>query len=68
MVAAILFICFAVSMTVGMVLARTGYLGTCQDGSCELAAAVYVMPFGGFALFVIALVTWAVITHHRRRS
>jgi hypothetical protein len=68
MVAAILFICFAISMTVGMVLAHTGFLGTCQDGSCELVAAVYIMPFSGLALFVITLVIWAIIAFRRGRT
>lgn len=65
MVAAILFICLAIAMTVGMILAHTGFLGTCQDGTCELVAAVYVMPLGGVGLFVLALVTWAIMRRRR---
>ena len=60
LIAAILFLCLAAAMTVGMVLAHTGFLGTCQDGTCELVAAVYVMPFGGLGLFVAVLVVWAI--------
>ncbi|MGB3538139.1 MAG: hypothetical protein WBA42_08250 [Mesorhizobium sp.] len=60
LIAAILFLCLAAAMTVGMVLAHTGFLGTCQDGACELAAAIYVMPFGGLGLFVVVLVIWAI--------
>lgn len=60
LIAAILFLCLAAAMTVGMVLAHTGLLGTCQDGTCELVAAIYVMPFGGLGLFVVVLVIWAI--------
>jgi hypothetical protein len=67
MIAAILFICFAIAMTVGMVLAHTGFLGTCQDGTCELVAAVYVMPLGGLGLFILALVMWSIIVVRRGR-
>jgi hypothetical protein len=68
MVAAILFICFAISMTVGMILAHSGFLGTCQDGSCELVAAIYIMPFGGLGLYLVSLVSWAIIAHRRRQT
>ena len=68
LIAAILFICLAVAMTIGMALAHTGFLGTCQDGSCELIAAIYIMPLGGVGLFAFVLVTWAIIAYRRRRS
>jgi hypothetical protein len=68
MIAAILFVSFAISMTVGMILAHSGFLGTCQDGSCELVAAVYIMPFGGLGLYVAALVIWAIIAYRRRQA
>jgi hypothetical protein len=60
LVAAILFVCLAVALAVGLGLAELGYLGTCEAGTCQLVAAVYVMPFGGVALYLISLATWSV--------
>lgn len=68
LIAAILFICFAISITVGMILAHTGFLGTCQDGSCELVAAIYIMPLGGLGLFAVTLITWAIIAYRRGQT
>jgi len=60
LVAAILFACLAAALGVGLGLAELGYLGTCQDGTCQLVAAVYVMPFGGVALYLLSLAFWSV--------
>jgi hypothetical protein len=55
-------------MLVGMLLADTGMLGTCQDGTCQLVAAVYVMPLGGVALYVAILIAYSIIVLRRARS
>lgn len=61
LVTAILAASLAIALTAGLALARAGYLGTCQDGACELAAVVYVMPLGGVALYLAALATFSLI-------
>lgn len=69
LIAVILVTCLAIAMAVGLALAGFGYLGTCQDGTCQLVAAVYIMPLGGVGLFVIALAIWAIMkTRSRRRA
>jgi hypothetical protein len=60
LVAAILFACLALALAVGLGLAELGYLGTCQDGTCQLVAAIYVMPLGGVALYLVSLVAWSI--------
>lgn len=50
----------------GLLLARMGYLGTCQDGSCELVAAIYVMPIGGILLYFVSLVVWSRLAKRQR--
>lgn len=50
----------------GLLFARMGYLGTCQDGSCELVAAVYVMPIGGILLYFASLVVWSRLAKRQR--
>lgn len=59
LVAAILVACLSVALAVGLGLAELGYLGTCQDGTCQLVAAVYVMPLGGVALYLLSLAVWS---------
>lgn len=56
LVAAILAACLIVALFVGLLLARMGYLGSCEAGECELVALVYVAPFLGLALYVATLV------------
>ena len=65
LIATILAFSFALALFVGLVLAEAGMLGTCQDGACQLVAAVYVMPFGGIVLFVAALVAFSLSTLRR---
>jgi hypothetical protein len=45
-----------------------GMLGTCQDGTCQLVAAVYIMPLGGVALYVAILIAYSVAVLRRRRT
>lgn len=59
-IAATLILSLAVALAAGLMLARLGYLGTCQDGTCELVAVIYVMPFAGLALYLLALVGFSV--------
>jgi hypothetical protein len=66
LIASLLAVCLAIAMAVGLVLADAGALGTCQDGTCQLVAAVYVMPIGGVALFLATLIVWSTI--RKRRS
>lgn len=68
LIAVILIVSFSVAMFVGMVLADMGVLGTCQDGTCQLVAAVYVMPLGGVALYVAILAIYSIIVWRRARS
>lgn len=65
LIASLLAVCLAIALAVGLVLADAGTLGTCQDGTCQLIAAVYVMPIGGVALFLATLIVWSV-TRRRR--
>lgn len=60
LVAIILFACLAIALAAGLGLAELGYLGTCQDGTCQLVAAIYVMPLGGVALYLLSLAVWSV--------
>ncbi len=66
LIVSLLAVCLAIAMAVGLVLADAGALGTCQDGTCQLVAAVYVMPIGGVALFLATLIVWSTI--RKRRS
>lgn len=59
-IAATLFLSLAGALGVGMTLARLGYLGTCQDGTCGLVAVLYVMPIGGVALYLLALIAFSI--------
>ncbi|MGB3488178.1 MAG: hypothetical protein WBA37_08760 [Xanthobacteraceae bacterium] len=67
LIASLLAVCLGVAMAIGLVLADAGALGTCQDGTCQLVAAVYVMPIGGVALYLATLMTWSVIGKRRSR-
>jgi len=68
LIAFILIASLSVAMFVGMLLADTGMLGTCQDGACQLVAAVYVMPLGGVGLYVAILIAYSVVVLRRGRS
>ena len=56
------------ALAIGLALARLGYLGTCQDGTCELVAAIYVMPLLGVALYISALVFFSIATVRNRNG
>ncbi len=66
LIASLLAVCLGVALAVGLVLADAGALGTCQDGTCQLVATIYVMPIGGVALFLATLMTWSIM--RKRRS
>lgn len=66
MLAALLAASLGTALAVGLVLARMGQLGTCQDGTCELVAAVYVMPIGGVVLYFSALFALSRFARSRR--
>lgn len=68
LIAAILAASLAIALTAGLALARAGYLGSCQDGACELAAVIYVMPLGGVALYLAALAMFSFLAVSTRRS
>lgn len=51
-----------------MILADMGFLGTCQDGTCQLIAAVYVMPLGGIGLYIVALVAYSIVISRRIKA
>jgi hypothetical protein len=63
----LLAICLAIALAAGLILADVGALGTCQDGTCQIVAAVYVMPIGGVALFLTVLVIWSIVSKRRSR-
>ncbi|MGI6850911.1 hypothetical protein [Mesorhizobium sp. 1B3] len=65
-IAATLIASLAVALAIGLSLARAGYLGTCQDGTCELVAVVYVMPIGGVALYLVALTAFSIAAVRKR--
>lgn len=64
--AATLALSLGLALAIGMALARFGYLGTCHDGTCELVAAIYVMPLLGVALYVSALIIFSILTVRNR--
>jgi hypothetical protein len=66
-ITAILAASFAIALFAGLGVARAGLLGTCQDGTCELVAAVYVMPFGGMTLYFATLAALSVWSEKRAR-
>lgn len=65
-IAATLVLSLTVALGLGLTLARLGYLGTCQDGTCELVAAIYVMPIGGVALYLLALGAFSIAALRKR--
>ncbi|HEY4204386.1 MAG TPA: hypothetical protein VGM35_05150 [Xanthobacteraceae bacterium] len=67
-ITAVLLASLGIALAIGMALAHAGYLGTCQDGTCELVAVIYVMPALGIALYVSALVTLSIVATRRRRQ
>ncbi len=56
------------ALIIGMILADMGFLGTCQDGTCQLIAAVYVMPLGGIGLYIVALVAYSIVISRRIKA
>lgn len=58
--------CLGLALTAGMVLARLGYLGTCQDGTCELVAVLYATPILTVVFAVLVIVT--IIALRKRRA
>lgn len=66
-IAVILAASLAIALFVGLMLADLGMLGTCQDGTCQLVAAIYVMPLGGLGLYVAALIAYSVVAARRNR-
>jgi len=67
LIASLLAVCLAVALTAGLILADAGALGTCQDGTCQLVAAIYVMPIGGVVLFLATLIVWSIINTRRSK-
>ena len=66
-IAVLLLLSLGIALSMGMALAHLGYLGTCQDGTCELVAAIYVMPILGIVLYFAALIVISVVATRRRR-
>jgi hypothetical protein len=64
-ITAILAMSFAIALMMGLALAKTGLLGTCQDGTCELVAAIYVMPLGGMVFYFATLAALSVRSEKR---
>jgi hypothetical protein len=67
LIIAVLVVSLGVALAIAMALADFGYLGSCQDGACELAAVFYVMPILGVALYFAALSTWSIVAVRKRR-
>lgn len=67
LIASLLAVCLGIALAVGLALADAGALGTCQDGTCQLVAAIYVMPIGGVALFLATLIVWSAIRKRRNK-
>src|SRR5690606_4526066 len=53
--------CIATSLAISLSMAHAGLLGTCQDGTCELVAVIYVAPFLSIGLYVLALIGYSVM-------
>ncbi|MHA6684268.1 hypothetical protein [Mesorhizobium sp. A556] len=58
--------CLGLALAAGMVLARLGYLGTCQDGTCELVAVFYATPILTVVFAVLAIFT--IVALKKRRA
>lgn len=67
-IAVILAASLGLALAIGLALAWFGALGTCQDGTCELVAAIYVMPTLGIILYILALIVFSVAVSNRSRS
>jgi hypothetical protein len=67
-IAVILAASLGLALGIGLTLARFGAFGTCQGGTCELVAAIYVMPVLGFILYILALVVFSVAVRNRARG
>ena len=67
LIASLLAVCLAVALAAGLILAKVGALGSCQDGTCQLVAAIYVMPIGGVVLFLATLIVWSLISTRRSK-
>ena len=59
--------CIATSLAISLSMAHAGLLGTCQDGTCELVAVIYVAPFLSIGLYVLALIGYSVMRRRRGR-
>lgn len=57
--------CLGLAFATGMVLARLGYLGTCQDGACELVAVFYATPILTVVFVVLAIIS--IVAFRRNR-
>lgn len=68
LIMAILAASLAIALAIGLLLAEQGFLGTCQDGACQLVALVYFMPLGGLALYLSALTVLSLLAARRRSS
>jgi hypothetical protein len=60
----VLAVCLGLALAVGMALARLGYLGTCQDGTCELVAVFYATPI--LTVIFVALAIVSFVTRRKR--
>lgn len=65
-IALLLAVCLGIALYLGLILSGTGALGACQDGTCQLVAAIYVMPAGGVTLYFAALFGLSRISRRRR--
>ncbi|GAA4118802.1 hypothetical protein ACFFTN_13765 [Aminobacter aganoensis] len=56
------------ALAIGLGVADAGWLGTCQDGTCELVALVYVMPSLGVAFYILALAVFSILVIRKQNK
>lgn len=65
LITGMLVVSLAVALGTGLLLADMGALGTCQDGTCQLVAAIYVMPGLGVLLYFAMLACFSYVASRR---
>ncbi|TKT80290.1 hypothetical protein [Aquamicrobium sp. LC103] len=67
-IAAVFSLSIAMALAISLGLAHAGYLGSCQDGACELAAVIYVTPFLGTGLYFASLIGYSIYCRRSTRE
>jgi hypothetical protein len=55
-----------VAYRIGQILVQTGIVSCSDKKACEMTAGIVIMPLGGTALYLLVLVTWAIVAWRSR--